>query len=169
MTWLHWQLYLGMPESLTQNTSNKQHGILLAFDFGLRQTGLAVGQTLTKNVRPLAVIKANDGKPDWPLVEKYLEEFKPIYLIVGLPLNMDGSDSAMTQRARKFANRLHGRFGLEVVLQDERLSSKEAKQDLRDQVAHHQRNEKRNKKMTALDSVDAQAAAIILQSHFNAQ
>lgn len=139
---------------------------MLAFDYGLRQIGLAVGETLTKSVRPLAIVKAGDGVPDWLLVEKYIMEYKPAYLVVGLPLNMDGSESEMSARAEKFSRRLHGRFGLEVFLQDERLSSSEVKQDLRDSQRGRPKTGARQKKTTPLDRIDDQAAALILQSYF---
>jgi len=142
-------------------------GIVLAFDYGLRQIGVAVGETLTKSARPLAIIKARDGIPDWPDIEKLIEEYRPAYIVIGLPLNMDGSESEMSGRARKFGNRLHGRFGLQVCLQDERLSSNEVKQGLRENASYASRNKTRRKPLTALDRIDDQAASLILQSHFN--
>ena len=112
--------------------SNKKPGIVLSFDYGLRQIGVAVGESLTKSVRPLSIINARDGVPNWAEIEAVISEFKPAFMVVGLPLNMDGTESEMSQRARKVRARLHGRFGLEVLLEDERLSSKEAKQALRE-------------------------------------
>jgi putative holliday junction resolvase len=102
-------------------------GVLLGFDFGLRRIGIATGQGLTDTASPLMAIKARDGIPDWDALERLITEWMPSALVVGLPLNMDGSDSEMSARARKFANRLHGRFGLPVHLADERLSTHEAR------------------------------------------
>lgn len=102
-------------------------GVLLGFDFGLRRIGIATGQGLTNTASPLMAIKARDGIPDWDALERLITEWTPSAFIVGLPLNMDGSDSDMSTRARKFANRLHGRFGLPVHLVDERLSTREAR------------------------------------------
>ncbi|MFA5631723.1 MAG: Holliday junction resolvase RuvX [Porticoccaceae bacterium] len=99
----------------------------LAFDYGLRQIGIASGQTVTGSASPLAVIPARDGQPDWQQVEKILKDWKPRILLVGLPLNMDGSESDFCARARKFARRLEGRFGIETRMVDERLSTREAK------------------------------------------
>lgn len=101
--------------------------IALAFDYGLRQIGIASGQTVTGSASPLAVIPARDGQPDWQQVEKILKDWKPRILLVGLPLNMDGSESDFCARARKFARRLEGRFGIETRMVDERLSTREAK------------------------------------------
>ena len=86
-------------------------GTLLAFDFGTKSIGVAVGQRITGTARPLPAIKAQDGTPDWNLIERLLKEWQPDEIIVGLPLNMDGTEQPLTARARKFANRIHGRFG----------------------------------------------------------
>lgn len=101
--------------------------LLIAFDYGLKNIGVACGQTLIGSANPLPPLKARDGIPDWDEIGKLLKEWRPERLLVGLPLNMDGSESELSARARKFANRLHGRFGLEVEMVDERLSSFEAK------------------------------------------
>jgi putative Holliday junction resolvase len=99
----------------------------LAFDFGLRQIGVAVGQTLTGSASPLTVISARDGQPDWTVVDALVKEWRPGLLLVGLPLNMDDSESEFCARARKFGRRLHGRTGLKTLMIDERLSTREAK------------------------------------------
>lgn len=99
----------------------------IAFDYGTRHLGVAVGQTLTGTANPLPPQSCKDGIPRWENIATVLKEWQPKVLVVGLPLNMDGSESGMSQRARKFANRLHGRYGLPVELVDERLSSFEAK------------------------------------------
>lgn len=103
---------------------------LLSFDFGTKSIGVAIGQQLTGTARPLAALKANDGVPDWNKIEALLKEWQPDRVVVGLPLNMDGTEQPLTARARKFANRLHGRFGVQVDLHDERLSTVEARAEL---------------------------------------
>jgi|SRR5690606_6135710 putative Holliday junction resolvase len=103
---------------------------LMAFDYGTRNIGVALGQTLTGSARELKGLKARDGVPEWSEIEKLLKEWQPDLLLVGLPLNMDDSESELSARARKFANRLHGRFGLPVELVDERLSSFAAKGEI---------------------------------------
>ncbi|WP_096085645.1 Holliday junction resolvase RuvX [Agaribacterium haliotis] len=104
------------------------NGYVLAFDYGLKNIGVAIGQALSHSARPLQALKARDGVPDWKLVSALLDEWKPSRVLVGLPLNMDGTDSDMSARARKFGNRLHGRYGVQVSMVDERLSTREAKE-----------------------------------------
>lgn len=104
----------------------------MAFDYGTRQIGVAVGQTLTCRAEPVAVLRAKDGVPNWDDIARLISEWKPDILVVGLPLNMDGSPSEMSGRAEKFSRRLHGRYNLPVDCIDERLSTFEAKQSLRD-------------------------------------
>ncbi|MGV6806289.1 MAG: Holliday junction resolvase RuvX [bacterium] len=131
---------------------SKTHLSLLAFDFGTRQIGVATGQTATNSASPLTVLKARDGVPDWNQLAQLIEEWQPNAALVGMPLNMDGTESELCQRVRKFANRLHGRFGLDVHLVDERLSTFDAKQN-----AEHRASYRDN-------PIDAEAAALILQS-----
>ncbi|MEH2922534.1 Holliday junction resolvase RuvX [Samsonia erythrinae] len=133
---------------------------ILAFDFGTKSIGVAIGQEITRTARPLTSIKAQEGIPDWQNVEKLLSEWQPALAVVGLPLNMDGTEQPLTARARKFANRLHGRFGIPIALHDERLSTVEARADLFERGGFR-----------ALDKgrVDAASAVIILESWFETQ
>lgn len=101
---------------------------LIAFDFGLRQIGVATGNALSSVASELTTISAKEGKPDWDEVEKLLKEWKPDLCLVGLPLNMDGTESELSGRARKFARQIEGRFNLTIEMVDERLSSFEAKE-----------------------------------------
>lgn len=106
-------------------------GTLLAFDFGTRSIGVAIGQRITGTARPLTAIKAQDGTPDWNIITRLLKEWQPETVVVGLPLNMDGSEQpTLTARARNFANKIHGRFGVAITLHDERLSTVEARAGL---------------------------------------
>jgi len=132
-------------------------GTLLAFDFGTKSIGVAIGQRITGTARPLTAIKANDGTPDWTQFEKLLKEWQPELVVVGLPLNMDGTNQPLTDRARKFANRLHGRFGVKVELQDERLSTVEARAGLFERGGFRALNK---------GSIDSASAMIILESYF---
>jgi putative Holliday junction resolvase len=125
---------------------------LLGFDYGLKQIGVANGQTLTSSASGLTILKAVDGIPDWSQVEKLLNEWKPDLVVVGLPLNMDDSESELSSRARKFARRLQGRFAVEVEMVDERLTSREAKM-----LGHEQGTQD-------LTKIDHIAASLILQS-----
>jgi len=127
---------------------------LLAFDYGTKNIGVAVGQTITSSANSLASLKAKDGIPDWNHVEKLIAEWKPDLVLVGLPLNMDDSESELSARARKFANRIHGRFGVKTEMVDERLTSFEAKGEVMSRGGS--RDYKNN-------PVDAIAARLILE------
>ncbi|ATZ12587.1 Holliday junction resolvase RuvX [Erwinia amylovora] len=129
----------------------------LAFDFGTKSIGVAIGQQLTGTARPLIALKAQDGIPDWNRLEALLKEWQPDRVVVGLPLNMDGSEQPLTVRARKFANRLHGRFGVQVDLHDERLSTVEARAEL---------FERGGFRALSKGNVDSLSAVIILESWF---
>src|SRR5690625_8015439 len=100
---------------------------LLAFDYGLKNIGVAAGHALTGTATALPLLKARDGVPQWDRVEEVLQEWQPEWVLVGLPLNMDDSESELSARSRKFANRLRGRFAVAVEMVDERLTSFEAK------------------------------------------
>lgn len=142
-----------MPEA-----SNKHTITVLAFDFGTRSIGVAVGQSLTQSASPLAALKAKDGQPQWHLVSSLLDTWQPQLCVVGLPYNMDGTEQELTQLARKFANRLHGRFGVQVVLQDERLTTASAKEEL---FAEH------GYRGLAKDKIDSVSACLIAEDYFN--
>lgn len=103
---------------------------LLGFDHGAKSIGVAIGQQITGTARPLTALKARDGQPDWNQVKKLLDEWQPDAIVVGLPLNMDGSEQETTNAARKFANRIHGRFGLPVFTRDERLTTADTRSRL---------------------------------------
>lgn len=123
---------------------------VIAFDFGLKRIGVAVGNTLLKQATPLAVIEAatNDGK--FAAITAVLGEWEPDIAVVGLPLHPDGAEHEMSVRCRRFANQLNGRYGLPTVLVDERYSSA---------VLNQQRGQR----------IDSDAAALILQQYFDQQ
>ena len=129
-------------------------GCILGFDYGKRRIGIAVGQTLTQTAQALTTLQSRDGKPDWKAIQQLLEEWRPIRLVVGLPLHLDGKEQEITRAARRFANQLHGRFGLPVSHADERLSSVEAERIL----AENQNSRRYDKQ-----AIDKLAAQLILQ------
>lgn len=133
---------------------------IIAFDFGSKSIGAAIGQELMGCARALAAFKAQNGSPDWQKIANLLQEWQPDLVLVGLPLNMDGSEQPVTEQARKFANLLHSRFGAQIVLHDERLSTVEARANLFDRGGFR-----------ALDkgSVDSASAVVILESWFECQ
>lgn len=128
---------------------------IMAFDFGTSRIGVAIGQTFTGTSRALPPISAQDGKPAWDKLTALMEEWKPDTLVVGIPLNYDGTISEMAYRARKFANRLHERYKAPCFLMDERLSTAEAK------AIHFSKGGSDNFKK---ESVDGIAAQLILES-----
>jgi putative holliday junction resolvase len=128
---------------------------LIAFDYGTQNIGVATGQTITSSATSLKPLKAKDGIPDWNQIEKLVDEWKPDLVLVGLPLNMDDTESELSTRARKFANRIHGRFGLKVEMVDERLTSFEAKGEIMS------RGGSRDYKNNPIDSI---AARLILEA-----
>lgn len=133
---------------------------IIAFDFGLARIGVAVGQKITATASPLDTIKAKDGTPNWQQFEQLFKQWQPTKVLVGEPFNMDGSDQEITKRARKFANQLHGRFGVQVELVDERLSSAAAREELFEFGGY------KKLKKSQLDSI---AAVLILESWFATQ
>ena len=133
---------------------------LLAFDFGTQNIGAAYGQTVTSTATELPTIKARDGVPNWDDLAALLKEWQPDKVIVGLPLNMDDTESELSKRARKFGNRLHGRFGVAVEMVDERLSTFAAKEEAAE------RGHKGNYAQAPVDSI---AARLILESWFQQQ
>jgi len=121
---------------------------IFAFDFGIKRIGVAMGNTMIRQARPVTVIKALDNAARFAAIEALLKEWTPSLLVVGLPMHPDGAEHEMTARCRKFANQLRGRFNLPVELVDERYSSA---------VIDAKRGE----------VIDDRAAAIILQQYFD--
>ncbi len=102
--------------------------MILAFDYGTQKIGVASGNALLGTASPLKALPCKNTQPNWDDIAALLKEWEPEALVVGLPLNMDGSESEPTARAKKFAGRLKGRFGMKVWLVDERLSTREARE-----------------------------------------
>lgn len=131
---------------------------LLAFDFGTRRIGVAYGQRISQTSQVLEPIKAKDGIPNQPQLQALIKTWQPDAFVVGLPLNMDGTESDMSLRAAKFARRLAHNFNRPSYTHDERLSSSEAKQIAREQGVNGD---------WGANSVDGLAAQLILDSWFN--
>ena len=130
----------------------------LSFDFGTQRIGVATGQSLTGTARPVCILKAKDGIPDWNQIAQLIKDWKPDALVIGLPYNLDGTESELLKRAVKFANRLHGKFHLPCYGMDERLSSKAAIEQVFEETGS----------MTKQARIDDVAAQIILESWFSA-
>ena len=111
-----------MHEAATA-TATMMNARVIGFDFGMKRIGVATGNTRTGTSQGLSTVRAKDGAPDWPEVERLIGEWQPSTLVVGLPLHMDGGNSPMAVQARKFGELVRRRFGLEVVYVDERLTT----------------------------------------------
>lgn len=133
---------------------------ILGFDFGMKSIGVAIGNHLTGTARGLTAIAARDGIPNWENVAQLINEWQPDTLIVGLPLNMDGTEQPMTAAAKRFGNRLNNRFNIPVIWHDERLTTFEAL----DQMGV--RSKMHTSKRSDVDKLSAQ---IILQSWLEQQ
>ena len=131
-----------------------------AFDFGTRRIGVAVGTEMLGTATPLVPLHVRDGIPDWNVVNRLIEEWQPDLFVVGLPLELDGSETLMCSRARKFGKRLYGRYGKPLEMWDERGSTKAAKGLARERG--HRGNYRD-------DGVDGLAAQLILESWFASQ
>ena len=121
---------------------------VMAFDFGLRRIGVAVGNTLLRRAQPLAVIDAATNDAKFAAIGELISEWQPDTVVVGLPLHPDGAEHEMSARCRRFANQINGRFGLPTALVDERYTSA---------VLNAARGE----------HIDSEAAALILQQYFD--
>ncbi len=148
---------------VTHNKSGQSsgHRILLAFDFGTKKIGVAVGQELTKSTSALPVLRSRDERPDWEGITQLIETWQPNALVVGIPLNMDGSENEMTLKAKRFSNRLAGRYNLPVYPADERLTTREAARE------HYDPHNKRGHKRKGHMEIDSVAAQIILETFFS--
>jgi putative Holliday junction resolvase len=122
---------------------------ILAFDFGLKRIGVAIGNTMICQAKPLSVITATANEPKFAAIDSLIKEWGASRIVVGLPSHPDGTEHEMSARCRRFANQVHGRFNLPVELVDERYSSA---------VIAARRGE----------VIDDRAAAIILQQYFDA-
>jgi len=132
--------------------------LVLGFDYGERRIGVAAGDTLTNGARPLGVVAAARGAPDWTALARYVREWDPRVLVVGVPYNMDGTPGRLADAAREFAAELARRFPLEVVTVDERLSSREAEDILRGQRASGARPRR-----VRHGDVDSAAACVLVE------
>ncbi|MGB4247323.1 MAG: Holliday junction resolvase RuvX [Pseudohongiellaceae bacterium] len=126
---------------------------VMGFDFGTKRIGVAFGQTLTGTASALSPVTARDGIPDWQMLDKLIAEWQPDAFLVGLPYNMDDTESELLVRARKFGNRLNGRYAKPCYGMDERLSTFEARGQ-----------RMRGESDAQLDSLSAQ---LVLEAWFN--
>jgi putative Holliday junction resolvase len=129
----------------------------LAFDFGTRRIGLAVGNSITGSSQALAPITADQDDVRFTLIAAQIKEWAPDQLVVGLPCHPDGAEHAMTAKARRFGNQLHGRFGLPLAWVDERYTSA---------VLENDPQLKRVDRGNKVASLDSESARLILEQYF---
>jgi putative Holliday junction resolvase len=123
-------------------------GCILAFDFGLKRIGVAVGNTMLRQAQALSIISAASNDAKFEAITKLIQEWQPVLCVVGLPMHPDGAAHEMTVRCQRFANQLHGRYGVKIALVDERYTSAMFK-------------------VKQGEHIDDQAAALILQQYFD--
>ena len=131
---------------------------VLGFDFGMKRIGVAVGQTLLGHANPLSTLQAKQGSPDWSRIKSLIQEWNATALIVGIPLNIDGTEQHTTHAARHFANQLEQHFGLPVHRVDERLSTVDARQRIFEEGGY---------RALQKAEVDSIAAKIIIEHWFS--
>jgi putative Holliday junction resolvase len=146
-----------MVKKIEENNIVSPDGNILAFDFGEKKIGVAVGNSITKTARPLHTIRKLKKIERNQEIDGLLKEWEPSLLIVGLPLNEDGTNSRLTNLAKKFAKKIQNRTKINTVMVDERFTSVEAKL----QISENAKN--LNKSYQLIDQV---AAKIILESYF---
>jgi putative Holliday junction resolvase len=137
-----------------------EDGSVLAFDFGLKRTGVASGELGIGVAHPLAVIRTESPEERFNQIARLIAEWRPSLLVVGLPLHPDGAEHEMTRASRNFAAKLENRFKLPVFLADERYTSQLAENELHDAGVHGRKNR---------EHLDAVAAQMILQGFFDAR
>ncbi len=135
-------------------------GAVLAFDFGLKRIGVALGELSIGLAHPLATLHEESNEGRFRAIAALIEEWRPVLLVVGLPLHLDGGEHEISRQCRRFARRLEGRFNIRSILVDERLTSAAAGESL------HGAGVRGRKQKAVLDQVAAQQ---ILQSFFDGQ
>ena len=131
--------------------------MIMAFDFGTQKMGMAVGQSMIESANPLALFPMKDGIPNWDELLKIVKQYQPNLFLVGLPLNMDDTESELSARSRKFARRLRHQTNIETFMVDERLTTREARGEL-----EQYQSQGRGKKLAA----DSIAAALFIESWY---
>lgn len=136
-------------------TNNQEPSTFLGFDYGTQSIGVAVGQTITNTAQVLTALQARKGIPNWNEVALLIQKWNPQALIVGLPLNMNGTEQSLTQKVKEFIENLELRFHLPVYTEDERLTTIEARAELFKKGGFHSLKKQK---------IDALSAQLILEA-----
>lgn len=134
---------------------------ILGFDYGSKRIGIATGNTVTKTSQPLVTIVSGSSGPNWQEIERIVNEWNPGLLVVGLPISMEGNETDISRKARKFGASLSGRVTLDVIYVDERLTSTEADQIIKNMTPNRKKISKKHISMR-----DNLAAQLILETYF---
>jgi putative holliday junction resolvase len=137
---------------------NSNSAIYIAFDFGMRHIGVAVGQKITKTATPLPILIAKSGTPNWQEIAALIKQWQPAAFVVGVPVHLDGRQQAITQAAKHFIEELREHFQLPVYSAEERLTTKDARERIFESGGY---------KALQHEPIDSIAAKIILESWFN--
>jgi putative holliday junction resolvase len=151
----------GMPEGRYKVQGTRYKGTALGLDFGQRRIGVAVGSADTGGGTPLGAVANRADGPDWPALDRLVREWRPQVLVVGRPINLDGSRHALAPMVDRFCEQLADRYTLPVARVDERLSSLEAEERLR-----AARQSGRRGRRVRKEDIDAMSAVILLESHW---
>lgn len=135
---------------------NNKH-TYIAFDFGTKRIGMAVGQTITQSATPLPLVHVINGEPTWEQIDKAMTKWQPCAIVIGIPVNMDGTEQHTTHLARGFANQLKARYKLPVHRVDERLTTATVKEEIFTRGGF---------KALQKANIDSYAAKLILESWF---
>ena len=133
---------------------------IVSFDFGVKKIGVAVSQTKTRTSSPLEIVFNKNNKIEWNSNQSIVEEWRPELILVGKPLNMDGTDSDIMKLVEKFHKKLYKLTGIECKYIDERLTSFEARQNFKELMTE-------NKKSIKSEAIDAHAAKILIDNWLN--
>ena len=136
---------------------------VIAFDFGLKRTGVAVGNTLTGSASPERTLQSHNEQPNWEAITALFEEWRPEQLVVGMPIELDGSENPLKKRIDRFCNQLNGRYNLPVDQENEQFTSIEAAERLK------QLRQSGRKRKIEKEDIDKVAASIILESWMEKQ
>lgn len=136
----------------------QREGNIIGFDFGQRRIGVAIGNNISKTAQPLITIESTTNNQTFEAIQKIMEEWRPVSIVVGVPFNVDGSEHKVTNLSKKFAKQLEQKYLLPTHLIDERYTSIEANHELKDK-----KMDLKKKKLL----IDQIAAKIILQSYLD--
>ena len=138
------------------------HKIYIAFDYGLKKTGVAIGQSITKTASPLTSLSMNKGEPDWSEIDSIIENFKPSCAVFGMPEECINSNKTLIDNIKAFSSGIAQRYGISIKFVNEHLTSKIAKDQLKEQ-----RQEGILQRQLKKGQIDSMAASIILQEWMN--